>query len=251
MKVNLIGTGNVATHFVRHLHDVVEISTIYSRCFSNAKILANEVESKAISNLKDINIHADLTIVMVSDDAVKNIVDFLPRDMPIVHSSGSIPIDVFSGFKNCGILYPLQSFSKESKLEMSSIPFLIEANNSKFEKAIIEFCQKFLSKTIHITTSDIRSEIHLAAVISNNFITHLLAESEAILKSNNLSLDLLSPLINETINKSFKIGPLNAQTGPAKRNDTKVLSKQMNSISNLKLKTIYKLMSELIQNKSN
>jgi len=188
---------------------------------------------------------------MVSDDAVRNIIERLPKSMPVVHTSVSVAIDVFIDFENCGILYPLQSFSKDSQLDISSIPFLIEANNANFEKTVIRFCEKFLSKTIHITTSEIRSEIHLAAVISNNFITQLLAESESILKSNNLTLDLLSPLITETINKSFKIGPVNAQTGPAKRNDIEVLNKQFKRISNLKLKTIYKLMSELIQKNSN
>jgi len=251
MKVNIIGAGNVATHLVHHLHGVVEISTIYSRNLSNAKKIADEVNSTGVNDLKNVDFGADLTLIIVNDDAVKKIAEKLPKDMPVVHTSGSIPIDVFIDFENCGILYPLQSFSKGSELDISSIPFLIEANNANFENTIIEFCKKFLSKTIHITTSEIRSEIHLAAVISNNFITHLLAESESILKSNNLSLDLLSPLITETVNKSFKIGPFNAQTGPAKRNDVKVLNKQFNRISNLKLKTIYKLMSELIQNKNN
>jgi predicted short-subunit dehydrogenase-like oxidoreductase (DUF2520 family) len=184
---------------------------------------------------------------MVNDSAVKDIAKRLPKDLPIVHTSGSIPIDVFSGFKNYGILYPLQSFSKASSLDISLIPFLLEANNSLFENSVIEFCKQFLSKNVHITTSQLRSEIHLAAVISNNFITHLLAESESVLKSNDLSLDILSPLITETIKKAFEIGPVNAQTGPAKRNDTVVMEKQIERISNSKLKKIYKLMSELIQ----
>jgi len=251
MKVNIIGTGNVATHIVKHLFGVVEISTIYSRSLSNAKKIANDVNSIGINNLEHVDLEADLTVIMVSDDAVRNIIERLPKSMPVVHTSGSVAIDVFIDFENCGILYPLQSFSKDSQLDISSIPFLIEANNANFEKTVIRFCEKFLSNTIHITTSEIRSEIHLAAVISNNFITQLLAESESILKSNNLTLDLLSPLITETINKSFKIGPVNAQTGPAKRNDIEVLNKQFKRISNLKLKTIYKLMSELIQKNSN
>jgi predicted short-subunit dehydrogenase-like oxidoreductase (DUF2520 family) len=247
MKVNIIGTGNVATHFINHLKSRVIISTVYSRDLDNAKKMAVDFGALAINNLSDIDVNADLTIIMVNDSVVKDIAKQLPKDLPVVHTSGSIPIDVFSGFKNFGILYPLQSFSKDSPLDISLIPFLIEANNSLFENNIIEFCEQYLSKNIHITTSQLRSEIHLAAVISNNFITHLLAESESVLKSNDLSLDILSPLITETIKKAFKIGPVNAQTGPAKRNDINVMEKQVERISNLKLKKIYKLMSALIQ----
>jgi predicted short-subunit dehydrogenase-like oxidoreductase (DUF2520 family) len=247
MKLNIIGSGNVATHLAKKIYNEVEVCTVYSREIINAEKLASEVNSKAINKLSEIDLNADLTLIMVSDNAVKEIVMELPCHLPVVHTSGSISMDVFSNFKNCGILYPLQTFSKVSDLDISSIPFLIEANNLNFENKIVKFCKSILSKHIHITTSQLRSEIHLAAVISNNFITQLLVESNSILKSNNLSLDILEPLINETIKKSFKIGPLNAQTGPAKRNDLEVMNKQYERISNLKLKKIYKLMSELIQ----
>lgn len=247
MKVNIIGTGNVATHVVNHLNGTIEISTIYSRNIESAEKLANGIGALAINNLSDIDVNAALTIVMVSDSAIKNIALQLPKDMPIVHTSGSVTIDVFSDFKNYGILYPLQSFSKDSVLDVSLIPFLLEANNSWFENVIVEFCKQFLSENIHMTTSQLRSEIHLAAVMSNNFITHLLAESESVLKSNGLALDILKPLITETIDKAFKIGPSNAQTGPAIRNDVGVMEKQIAKITNPKLKEVYKLISELIQ----
>lgn len=247
MKVNIIGAGNVATHLANQLKNVVKISTVYSRGFKNASKLAFDVNSTAVSSLADIDLKADLTIIMVNDISVKKIAMKLPKNLSVVHTSGSIPIEVFSDFENCGILYPLQTFSKDSQLDLSTVPFLLEANNLIFEKQIVEFCEAFLSNNTHITTSKLRSEIHLSAVISNNFITHLLAESESILKTNNLALDILSPLITETIKKAFKIGPKNAQTGPAKRNDITVMEKQIERISNPKSKQVYKLMSELIQ----
>jgi len=247
MKVNIIGAGNVATHLANQLKNLVKISTVYSRNFTNASQLALDLNATAVSNLLEIDFKADLTIIMINDISIKEVAVQLPKHLCVVHTSGSIPIEVFSKFENCGILYPLQTFSKDTKVDISSIPFLLEANNTHFEKKLIEFCESYLSKNIHLTTSQLRSEIHLSAVISNNFITHLLGESESILKANGLSLNILGPLVNETIKKSFKIGPKNAQTGPAKRNDVQVMEKQFEKISNPKLKQIYKLMSELIQ----
>jgi len=251
MKVNIIGAGNVASHLAKKMCNHVDICTVYSKGLVNAEKLAADVGASAINDLRKIDLSADLTIVMVGDVAIEEVVIQLPKDLKVVHTSGSIPIDVFSGFKNCGILYPLQTFSKDSDLDISLIPFLIEANNSSFENLIIEFCSEFLSENIEVTTSQLRSEIHLAAVISNNFITHLLSESESILMENNLSLNILSPLITETIKKAFDIGPINAQTGPAKRNDISIMEKQTNRISNPKLKQVYQLISELIKDTNN
>ena len=250
MKVNIIGTGNVAIHIANHLKDLVNISTVYSKHFINAQQLAKSINSKAINCLSKIDTEADLTIIMINDTSIKLIAEQLPLNIPIVHTSGSVPIDVFSKFENCGILYPLQTFSKNSNLDISVIPFLIEANNVKFETILIKFCSAFLSENNFLASSYLRSEIHLSAVISSNFITQLLAESESILKSNKLPLEILQPLISETIKKSFKIGPVLAQTGPAKRNDIAIMETQINKIQNSKLKQVYKLMSELIQEKN-
>ena len=159
MKLNIIGSGNVATHLAKKIYNEVEVCTVYSRKLSNAEKLASEINSKAINKLSEIDLNADLTLIIVSDNAVKEVIKELPCDLSVVHTSGSIPIDVFSGFKNFGILYPLQSFSKYSPLDISLIPFLIEANNLLFENNLIEFCEQFLSKKNHITTSDFIEKI--------------------------------------------------------------------------------------------
>lgn len=249
-KVNIIGSGNVATHLAKHLSKSVEVCSVYSRDIKNATFLAKEINSKAVDKIADLCLNVDLNIVMVRDDVVLQIAKSLPKHIPVVHTSGSVKIEVFSDFKNFGILYPLQTFSKDTDITIENIPFLLEGDSDLFTSRLIEFCKDNLSTNYHLANSEVRSEIHLAAVISNNFITALLSESEQILKNSNLSLDLLRPLLEETLRKSFDIGPKLAQTGPAKRNDTKVLEFQSDKISNPKLKEVYRLLSGLINDKS-
>ncbi len=46
-----------------------------------------------------------------------------------MHTAGSVPLDVFrNNATNYGVLYPLQTFTKDRPLDYSQIPFLIEAN---------------------------------------------------------------------------------------------------------------------------
>jgi hypothetical protein len=66
------------------------------------------------------------------------------------------------------------------------------------------------------------------------------------MESKNLDWNLLVPLIDETIHKIKEIGPLEAQTGPARRNDSKTINEHMNLLSG-KEKEIYQLISDSIR----
>ncbi len=245
-SINIIGSGNVGTHLALYLKDRVNIKTIFSQSITNAKVLSNQINCKAVNQIVDLHQDVDLNLICIKDDVIKEVIIDLPKHLPVVHTSGSVPIEVFNDFKNYGILYPLQTFSKTTQVDIKSIPFLVEANSDYFYNEICQFCDKNLSSNIIKVNSKLREQIHLSAVISNNFITALLVESENILKKNNLSLQLLKPLIQETINKSFNNNPLNAQTGPAMRNDLDIINKQINLINDTKLKQIYELMTQLI-----
>ena len=108
-RVNIIGAGNVATHIAKHLFRKVKICSNYSKDINNAYELANMVDSIGVDDLKNICDNVDLNIIALKDDVIAIFSDLLPKDIPVVHTSGSIKIDVFNGFNDYGILYPLQT----------------------------------------------------------------------------------------------------------------------------------------------
>jgi predicted short-subunit dehydrogenase-like oxidoreductase (DUF2520 family) len=250
-SVNIIGSGNVATHLGKNLCGQIDVKTVYSHSIINANILAEEVNSIPVNQISDLSIDVDLNIICLKDDIINQIIHKLPKEIPTVHTSGSIGIDVIKSFEKYGILYPLQTFSKHSDLLMSEIPFLIEGNSNAFTNELKTFCENNLSAHTQITDSKTRQQIHLSAVLSNNFITALLRESEIILNQNNLDLSLLNPLLFETLKKSFDSSPKESQTGPAKRLDYKVINSQLQLIESEKIKQIYQLLSELIIEQQN
>ena len=244
--VNIIGAGNVGTFIAQKLVNRVKIKNIFSYHVENAIMLASEVNAKAADSIKGLTFDVDLNIVCVKDDSIILIAEQLPKDIPVVHTSGSVGIEVFSQFAAYGIIYPLQSFSKEYEYKANDVPFLVESNTEIFTQTIMEFCQLHFSKScVNASTAD-RAQFHLAAVIANNFSTYLLAKSKEILEASNLDFKLLEPLMKQTIEKSFKIGPTAALTGPAKRKDVDVIKKQLAAIENEEVKKIYELISNQI-----
>lgn len=188
----------------------------------------------------------DIIILAVSDDAVADVAKtLLDTSALVVHTSGSVPMKALDRFKNHGVLYPLQTFTKNRELDISAVPFCLEANTAENQDLLYRFAQIFSQKVVNMTTEE-RAALHLSAVMANNFCNHLLALTEAFCKENNVPFYLLRNLMAETVAKAFEIGPTAAQTGPAKRGDYKTLEKHLKILEKNPLENIYKLMTNNI-----
>lgn len=164
-----------------------------------------------------------------------------------MHTSGSVGLDVFNTAENTGILYPLQSFSKTKKIDLSVVPFLITSNNAVFKNELIDLA-KLLSTKVYEYTDEQRKHLHIAAVFVNNFSNHLFAIAQEYCEKHQLDYQLLMPLIHETITKIDTILPKDAQTGPAKRNDLDIIEKHLAILQkeDEHLFLIYKLLTDSI-----
>jgi predicted short-subunit dehydrogenase-like oxidoreductase (DUF2520 family) len=250
MKVVIVGAGNVATHIALAFRAAkIEPLQIWSKQYQNAVILAKQVDANAIENLSEVDQNADFCIIAVKDDAIASIVGELACFKGIiVHTSGAVKLDVFRGAsENYGVLYPLQTFSKNKTVDFNAIPICIEANNLQTLKRIAELAKKLSSHLIEVN-SEKRKILHLAAIFACNFTNHLYALSAELLHTNDLSFDFLRPLILETASKVQQALPLEVQTGPAIRNDEQTLKKHRELLANNpQLLNIYKTLSDSIK----
>lgn len=252
MKIVILGAGNLAWHLAPFLRKKGhEIIAVYSRTKLSAESLAKKVKAVSTNKIVDIPVDADLYIVALQDKSISTVLKTLPF-IPncIAHTSGSVSISVFpKKFKNTGVLYPLQTFSKNRKVNLSDVPFLIETSNLRTKK-ILSSLAKSISPNVHFISSDKRKKIHLAAVFANNFVNHLYSISADILKESKLSFDLLKPLIMETASKVQGNAPEKMQTGPARRNDIEVINSHLNLLKGQKnKKAVYSLLSASIIDK--
>lgn len=249
-KINIIGSGKLASHLVSEFENSSRIEVIYSRNEIEGQKLAERcgAEWKIDEELSK-NQGPNLNLIAVNDDAIKIVAEKIPKESRVVHSSGSVSMQIFAGHKNAGVIYPLQSFTKNRPVEFSKIPFFVEANSGNFEKELVSFIQNNLSLRVSSLSSPQRLKLHLAAVIANNFSNFLLQLTEEYINQEGLHFKELDYLMEETIAKAFEIGPSEAQTGPAIRNDQETINQHLRLIPDPQFARLYRYFTELIQSK--
>ena len=241
-NIILLGSGNVATHLgIALKNSNYTIVQVYSKSIKNAKILANKLEAHFTNDLTKLK-STDLIIVCINDDAILSVLSQI-KNTAIVHTSGSIGLDVFKEqFSNYGVFYPLQTFNKEVDINISEIPFCIEGNSLEFERKIIEIA-KSLSNNVVKMNSQQRKQLHIAAVFACNFSNHMYSIANELLEKNDIDFKILLPLIKKTITNLEKKKPKEVQTGPAKRNDKVIIREHIDTIKEKEIKELYQKIS--------
>jgi predicted short-subunit dehydrogenase-like oxidoreductase (DUF2520 family) len=242
-NIILIGSGNVATHLgINFKNNNFNIVQVISSTLKNAETLATKLDSDFSNNISDLK-KADLIIVAVSDNEIGNIANQIINS-PIVHTSGSIGLEVFKKNNNAGVFYPLQTFNTNVEVVFKEVPICIEANNKDFEEKIVKLAQNISGNVVKMDSKQ-RKKLHIAAVFSCNFTNHMFSIADDILQKSNIDFNLLLPLIRQTIKKIEKHSPKNVQTGPAKRNDKKIIESHLQSLKNNQ-QDLYKLITNSI-----
>lgn len=248
-KITLIGSGNVA-HNLGHtfMAKGYEIVEVYSRTSKNAKLLAEKLNANHTSNLSKLNKESDLYLIVSSDDAIEKIVEQLNlKDKLIVHTSGSVGIEVLKkASNNYGSFYPLQTFTKSHLADVSQVPFCIEGNNEESKYSLIELAKTLSSKVIEMN-SEQRQKLHLAAVFTSNFANYMQVIAQDICEEQKVDFDLLKLLIKEVYEKNLENKAEQNQTGPAKRGDEFTIRKHLDLLKEDKEKQeLYSLISKII-----
>jgi predicted short-subunit dehydrogenase-like oxidoreductase (DUF2520 family) len=229
-QVSFIGSGNLAWHLAPALDNSdFPVQEVYSRNPAHAALLVERLYQADVKASLDFSTSTSrIFIIATLDEAIEEIVQeiILPEEAILIHTSGSQPITVlgYAATQHLGVFYPLQTFSKDKKIEFKEIPIFIESADPTTEKILRAMGDSLSGNVIPITSFD-RKALHVAAVFASNFTNHMLLIAQDIMIENKLSYDWLKPLIAEMINKSLSIGPENAQTGPARRGDLEILDK--------------------------
>lgn len=249
MDIGLIGTGNVAYHLVHRLiSQGLEPTTIYGRDMLKLQQFRDELNLNCELSLASIVKNHHLLILAVNDDAISICLTHYQFSIEsiLVHTSGSVSMEVFPEGSKHGVLYPLQTFSKSKPVAFEALSLFVEGNSEEVIHQIADFA-RLLTARVNVLNSDQRLKLHLVAVFACNFTNYLLHAAESILKGTDLGLSDLSHLIHETVEKALSIGPENAQTGPAIRGDEKTMTKHLALIEeNAELREIYSVISRQI-----
>lgn len=241
----LLGLGNVGFHLAKAFiqSDQIELVQIYNRTQKDTNLFDESVP--ITYKIKDLEV-ADIYVVSVSDDAISNFSHQLQfKQGLVVHTSGAVSFDALKCEINRGVFYPVQSFTKNKEVDFHNIPIAFEVEKeTDFE--LLEKLSKSISNQVFRLNDEQRRYLHLAAVFANNFTNHMYKIAYDICEENEMSFDLLKPLILETAIKIQSIIPIEAQTGPAVRNDIQTIQNHMETLD-INRKEIYTLVTKDIK----
>ena len=257
VAVVLLGAGRVATHLAPALVQAgYTLLQVWSRTEASARALAEPLGIAYTTNLDAVVTNADIYIACVADGALPEVAEAIVRRVgraPLfLHTAGSVGMELWQrcGAQHYGILYPLQTFSKERAVNMREVSLFVEASDEK-AMARVEALAHSISHRVFRADSKRRARLHIAAVFACNFTNAMYDAAHRLLAEDDIPFEVLLPLIDETAAKVHTLTPREAQTGPAVRGDRGVMQRHVDALAGgERLLQIYGAVSELIKSYS-
>ena len=132
---------------------------------------------------------------------------------------------------------------------MKEIPFFLESGDPQTKEVLEEMATKISGRVYHLPFEE-RKKLHVASVIATNFSNHMYHLAAEYLQNEGLDFEMLKPLIRETTAKALSIPPETAQTGPARRGDSKIINSHLELLAgNPELQKLYTFVSDSIRRK--
>lgn len=229
MNIAFIGSGNIATFYGKKFaadgHHIVQI---ISSTLSHAQELASQFNCLASNTTDDLVLDADVYFLAMNDNSVKKYADFLRLPGKVViHTAGSIALSELQAIsEHIACIWCLYSIKKESLPVINTIPVFINYT-SDVAKPVAETLAGVISHQVHSIDDEKKLSLHLSAVLVNNYSNHLAAIADQLLAAQHLPFQYLLPILQQTVDKLSIQSPRDAQTGPAIRRDSVILSKHL------------------------
>lgn len=241
MVISFVGAGNVATRLAQALKEQGhQIAGVWSRTEQSARTLAQCLQCPWTTDIAQLNTDVDVVFFCVKDCCLEDLARQVNTTALCIHTAGSMPLEALPQERR-GVLYPMQTFSKQRPVDFTQIPIFLEAEREEERQMLWQLADS-LSRNVTFLTSQQRATLHLAAVFACNFANRCFDIAAELLESRGLSFQSMLPLVDETVKKVHTLSPREAQTGPAIRWDENVMQKHLNQLEGLN-QEIYRLMS--------
>lgn len=247
-KIYVVGYGNLGKHLSDYF---IQNSINFGGIFTDQSISIAGINIYRKSAINQTLKEGDVLFVTTKDDEIASVIQQVENpDVVKFYCSGSVSLESLSAFSNCGVWYPLYSFSGNTSIDWNKVPVFIEYSNEYVFEILSNICG-VLNKGFHVLDSRNRKQLHLAAVFANNFVNACLIGANEVIKENeSLKFDFLLPIIQQTIEKVANGNPKDCQTGPAKRHDENTLLEHSNMLKQSPSEqALYKAISGFIQQK--
>lgn len=247
MKILIMGSGKVAQHMARAFCGAKQHQVMMAaRRTSVLENLSKELGFNCYEMGSELP-SVDFIMIATNDTSIAEVSSQIkdPKVL-VVHTSGSMGLNELEIPNPKAVFYPLQTFSNQQTLNYKRIPIFIESHND----TVFAFLKKIATPIFgEISAMDFetRKALHLSAVFACNFVNHLLTIANEIANEHEIPFEILKPLIAETFHKIEQNSPKEMQTGPALRNDLRILELHEKLIKNEAFLKVYQSINQSIK----
>lgn len=194
--------------------------------------LARQVEAQALAWDEPFP-PADLVLLAVRDDAIASVGQRVATLAvgPIVHMSGVATLDVLPGEKR-GSFHPLQTLPDPTagSQRLAGAAVAIAGSDSTVRDRLHELAD-LLQMRPFVVDDDKRPLYHAAAAAASNFVVTSLAMADRLFEAAGVDPSHARPLTDAVVSNVYRLGPLQALTGPVARGDLATVEAHLTSIA--------------------
>ncbi|MGD9898092.1 MAG: Rossmann-like and DUF2520 domain-containing protein [Calditrichaceae bacterium] len=258
-KILILGAGKVGTSL-----NIALRSTGYSHVLMAGRQGEKDSEHgtdyhAGLSN--ELLAHVDLIFICVQDskiaDTVNELRPFNLSGKKIVHTSGAYDSRILDPLRGkdakTGSFHPIQTFPKKSlPLKIWNGIVCTYEGDKENRQILSEICTRFNARLLPVTPEQ-KTALHLAAVVSANYMVALFSWAENIISDAGIKKppanEILGNII-EQVAKNYKDKSAeNILTGPLARGDSETIEKHLDYLKKnypAKYSLLYKKMAELL-----
>ena len=183
----------------------------------------------------------DVIFITTPDDVITTISENLARkeirwrEKTVVHCSGSLSSDQLSAIAATGAgtasMHPIQTFRKGDGADrFQGITVSLEGYTDA--KALLKpLILHMKANPIDVTPGQ-KQALHIGAVFASNYLVSLLRTVEKYLDSEEIEggIEIMRPLIEQTVRNIFEMGTSEALTGPVSRGDVQTVESHLSRL---------------------
>ncbi len=246
-RLNIIGCGHLGRSLARlwSTHQCFEIGGVLNRSIESSIQAIDFIEAGvAISNLDEMP-PGKVYLIATPDNEIINTCQSLldsallkPGDV-LFHCSGALSSEALNQAREYDVficsMHPVKSFADPSNAVENFMGTYCSVEGDPQALDIIEAAMQCIGGRVFRVQAESKIYYHAASVMVCNYLTALMEVGIQTYQNSGLdreqAMDVMQPMVRETLNNIFHLGTADALTGPIARGDDMVVENQLLAIS--------------------
>lgn len=184
----------------------------------------------------------DWVFITTPDDLIENTAQTLSESAidwsgrGVIHCSGSFSASILRPLSEKGAsiasVHPIQTFTRgDDRTRLQQIYMSLQGDPDLVER--LESIVREQESHALLLDENQKNAVHIAAVFASNYLVALLHTSDDLLKTHGIAegVNILAPLIHQTLKNILEKGPEESLTGPIDRGDLSTIQGHLDVLS--------------------